>query len=913
MHEITIFCRYCWFSLFLLMAACLPATGKVIYVDDAATGANNGSNWQNAYIYLQDALTDAQTAPKPVEIRVAQGTYKPDRGRGITIGNREVSFQLIDDVNIIGGYAGLNQPDPNVRDIELYQTILSGDLNGNDADLNDINDLLTEPTRAENSYNVLTINGTTITTFIDGIIIIGGFANYYAPFHSSHFSGGGIYIQYGNLTITNCTLKENSANRGGAIYNFEGSLIISNTIFDNNLTFSFLFGDVGFAGTGSGIYNYNSNTKLENCTFTHNSTTEGCGGGIFNGKGNHEIINCTFNKNYAVFGPAVYNHSVTYITLTDCLFTENSGDLEGAVSNVLSTTLMMRCKFISNMGLSTGAVYNEHSTYIVKDSIFTMNLGYYGTGGVYNYGSNTTIENCIFTGNQVLRQNGGAIETLRGTTILTNCTITCNRASQAGGGICNVLGGNSILRNCIIWGNTAPVGSQIAIKETSTGAEPSTMSVYYSTVMYGPEAVYVGACCSCNWEDGNFDTDPFFADPNKGDYHLKSQAGRWDPNSQSWIIDNVQSPCIDAGDPNSPIGYEPNSTRINMGAYGGTIEASKSLNNDVNYFQQSSNPNPVDGTVDVLLDTTLSWTSDTNAVAHEVYFGKSELPPFVQKCYQTKFDPRVLKPYTQYYWRIDEVDSLLHRVVGNIWTFTTTDSFVQAYHPYPADGAVEVNPYNALTISWESGLNAVAHDVYFGTDSNKVNAASIANPLGVLISAGQDQNSLNLGTLQSNLTYYWRIDEIDSNGVTTTGNVWVFNTQQEAGKGPMCFIGSTPVWIDDRVIAISTAKIGQNTGENSKIEQVQEHDGTFTLYDVLLDSGNCITVAENHYFMNESGKWTSLHDLCAGMRLKTSKSSIGIKSITKQLKPYTGKVYNLQIQGSDQYMVGEDAVIVRDY
>jgi hypothetical protein len=100
--------------------------------------------------------------------------------------------------------------------------------------------------------------------------------------------------------------------------------------------------------------------------------------------------------------------------------------------------------------------------------------------------------------------------------------------------------------------------------------------------------------------DGNIDLLPFFAqlgrwgdandsnspgDPSAlnniwvdGDYHLKSQAGRWDPQAQVWVQDDVTSPCIDAGDPNSPIGQEPfpNGGRINMGAYGGTAEASKS-------------------------------------------------------------------------------------------------------------------------------------------------------------------------------------------------------------------------------------------------------------------------------------------------------------------------------------------------
>jgi parallel beta-helix repeat protein len=75
---------------------------------------------------------------------------------------------------------------------------------------------------------------------------------------------------------------------------------------------------------------------------------------------------------------------------------------------------------------------------------------------------------------------------------------------------------------------------------------------------------------------GSMSAGPLFADPNNGDYHLKSQAGRWDSNSQIRVIDNVTSPCIDAGDPNSSVGYEPEPSGgvINMGAYGGSIEAS---------------------------------------------------------------------------------------------------------------------------------------------------------------------------------------------------------------------------------------------------------------------------------------------------------------------------------------------------
>ena len=72
-------------SVFFLVTAS-AAVGKIIYVDADAIGLNNGSSWTNAYNYLQDALTDANSSPKPVEIRAAQGTYKPDMGLNQTPG-----------------------------------------------------------------------------------------------------------------------------------------------------------------------------------------------------------------------------------------------------------------------------------------------------------------------------------------------------------------------------------------------------------------------------------------------------------------------------------------------------------------------------------------------------------------------------------------------------------------------------------------------------------------------------------------------------------------------------------------------------------------------------------------------------------------------------------------------------------
>ena len=135
--------------------------------------------------------------------------------------------------------------------------------------------------------------------------------------------------------------------------------------------------------------------------------------------------------------------------------------------------------------------------------------------------------------------------------------------------------GNPTVTNCIFWGN-----------EIYNWAIDSTPVISYCDIE---------GCggSGAGWETslgsdggGNIDADPNFAKPGywdgdvwvDGDYHLKSQAGRWYPNTESWITDTVTSPCIDKGNPGSPLGDEPvdpNNLRINMGAYGGTAEASK--------------------------------------------------------------------------------------------------------------------------------------------------------------------------------------------------------------------------------------------------------------------------------------------------------------------------------------------------
>jgi len=88
----------------------------------------------------------------------------------------------------------------------------------------------------------------------------------------------------------------------------------------------------------------------------------------------------------------------------------------------------------------------------------------------------------------------------------------------------------------------------------------------------------------------------------------------------------------------------------------------------------------------------------------------------------------------------------------------------QASSPSPASGATKVS--RSVILSWTAGSGADSHDVYFGTSPN---------PGASEFQGNQPQTTFDPGYLGKNVWYYWRIDEVNTNG-TTTGVVWSFKT-----------------------------------------------------------------------------------------------------------------------------------------
>ncbi len=315
----------------------------IIYVDDDANGANDGSSWHDAFNYLQDALyAAANTGGEANNIRVAQGTYRPDRGQHQTPGDRTASFYLQSDVTLYGGFAGFGTPDPNVREPILFQTVLSGDLDGNDVYVNDPRDLLNEPTRAENSYNVVTSSYSDATTVIDGFTITAGNAMISWPY--GH--GGGMFCYYNaNCNVNNCTFIENTSRFGGGLAGNSGCnfLRVNNCTFLRNAASSnggaidlyqshyvvvadcSFIGNVGIsAGAGGMSIVSSSSPTLANCIFSGNSA-DGYGGAMFNNNSSPHLINCTFNDNNAnIEGGGIDNLNYSYPTITNSIVWGNT-------------------------------------------------------------------------------------------------------------------------------------------------------------------------------------------------------------------------------------------------------------------------------------------------------------------------------------------------------------------------------------------------------------------------------------------------------------------------------------------------------------------------------------------------------------------------------------------------------------
>jgi hypothetical protein len=268
----------------------------------------------------------------------------------------------------------------------------------------------------------------------------------------------------------------------------------------------------GDATWGGGIRCIGSFPTITNCVIKDN--TANWGGGIHSfGATSPVIANCIITSNTAVFDGGGVSCDSSEPSISDCIFSQNTGGVGGGGGAI---------------ALHLGS--NPHIT----NCVFSQNTAGEG-GGVFCLNSDPTITSCIFVKNEATGFSaGGGLQGRSAHPTVTNCTFTENIAMLRGGGINFKFYTHAVITNCILWNDTPE----------EIYAEDGEPIVTYCDVQDG----WTGT--------GNIDADPLFADTANGDYHL------------SWLNfpteDSTKSPCIDAGDPNSP--FDPDSTIADMGA-----------------------------------------------------------------------------------------------------------------------------------------------------------------------------------------------------------------------------------------------------------------------------------------------------------------------------------------------------------
>ena len=405
-----------------------------IYVNKNATGNNDGTSWGDAYVDLQDAVTNATVDDV---IWVATGTYKA----GVA-----VSDSFIFTADNIKVYGGFNGTEVAITDRTFTNpTILSGDINGDDSAIGSggIEQNPTTNNRADNSNVIVKVTGNNI--LLDGLIIANGHYNSSATgqgFGSAiykdgavtamtlknceiiknfNFSGGAVFATFssgGNLTIENCKFDYNTGKYGSGAYVLSGStqpltVDITNSLFTNNISKNLNSAQKGFSGSSMWVRangaGSNVATTITNSTFAKNtdigtrpSTVRGTVAVSRVGNSIHHVIvnNSIFydNKgaNNATTKAIVQAHATfpNTVTITSTIDEDNFSNITSFVTNGSNSDPLFTDKANNDFTLQAGspAIDTGHNTKIPSGVLTDLsgNQRIYNTTvdmGAYEFGA----------------------------------------------------------------------------------------------------------------------------------------------------------------------------------------------------------------------------------------------------------------------------------------------------------------------------------------------------------------------------------------------------------------------------------------------------------------------------------------------------------------------------------------------
>jgi predicted outer membrane repeat protein len=615
----------------------LSAQCGYIFVDQTAAGANNGSDWTNAFTTVQAALTAANSNCDT--ILVAAGTYSPGGAAGST-------YNLKSLVPMYGGFPnGLNPLTWTWanRNVALNPTILDG---------NSVNSRVVTANNVGSNAVMSAFDGFTVQgALANGMYILAnGAGQVSGPIvrnctfqNNSGVNGSGVWayaLKGGSATpaFTNVTFTGNTATaKGGGLYLLSAAAssvvtTLDNTVFTNNTAF-----DPGAAQSrGGGMYSQSFGTgatltaTMNNCSFSNN-TSEQWGGGLFAysrqfGVTTYTINGSTFTNNTALSGGGLANHcqggGVT-MTMNGCTVNSNTTttfgggmlnycelDAGNGTVNLNQTTFMSNLSANAGGALANISIKGGLATVNANRSMFSENQASSRGGAVYAHSSTanlvypvtitqTQLTNCIFMSNST-PNNGGAVynESTRGALCamdVHHCTMVGNSAAR-GAGVYDVIMSPALAsvtsNNSIWWNNTTSDPTSRLFHTKGIGA---SMAVIHSSLQDTAIANNHFGTGSFTNGGSNIAGDPLFVNYGGGDLHLLGS-----------------SACIDAGQNiGVAVDYDgnvrPQGAGYDMGAFERSVGPRPMARTA---FEEATSvslfPNPTTGAFTVSLDREMS-------------------------------------------------------------------------------------------------------------------------------------------------------------------------------------------------------------------------------------------------------------------------------------------------------------------
>jgi hypothetical protein len=294
--------------------------------------------------------------------------------------------------------------------------------------------------------------------------------------------------------------------------------------------------------SGGGVWCESQSALITNCVLAGN-TASSEGGGAYSGT----LHNCIVTRNYAWYAGGGAAQS----TLHNCTLPNNSASIFGGAA---IGSALVHCTLTGNGAeIGGGGAYSSRLTNctVMSNSVYSIVTAFNYGGGV----ASSTLENCLVMGNSAWDENGVGGGAHAST--LNNCTLRGNLARGGAGAIL------STLNNCLVVENLA------ASDGCGGGAASSTLN---NCTLSGNSASYGGGCCSStlnncivydntarasgdNYTTGTFNYSCTTPAPGSGVGNITNAPLFMDTNGWSNLRLQSNSPCINAGNNASVVGY----------------------------------------------------------------------------------------------------------------------------------------------------------------------------------------------------------------------------------------------------------------------------------------------------------------------------------------------------------------------